>query len=53
MITIWFDGFCDGNPCGKGGIGVLIEKDGKELHTISEYIGEGECMTNNVAEYEA
>ena len=43
--------FCDGasrsNP-GEAAIGVSIEVDGKEIHTISRAIG---IASNNVAEY--
>lgn len=53
MIKIWFDGFCDGNPSGKCGIGAIIEKNEEVIHTFSRYLGEGADMTNNVAEYEA
>ena len=51
---IWFDGACEPiNPGGHGTWGIII-KQGKE--TIAHergYIGEGEGITNNVAEYTA
>lgn len=53
MIEAYFDGFCEGNPYGKAGAGAVIQKDGEIIHTISDYIGEGVGITNNVAEYEA
>ena len=46
---IYSDGASRGNP-GPSGIGAVIFKDGKVVHEIAKYIGEG---TNNVAEYEA
>ena len=52
MIEAYFDGFCD-TPYGKAGIGAVIQRGGEVIHTISDYIGEGEQITNNVAEYEA
>lgn len=49
-ITIYTDGGARGNP-GPAGVGaVILDEDGKELKTVSEYIGE---TTNNIAEYEA
>lgn len=53
MIELWFDGYCEPYPCGIGGIGLVIKQDDKDLHSISEHIGSGEGMSNNVAEYEA
>lgn len=53
MIEAYFDGFCEGNPYGKAGAGAVIQRDGEIIHTISDYIGEGGSITNNVAEYEA
>jgi len=50
MLIVYADGACRGNP-GPMGIGVSIQmKDGKEIETVSEAIGEG---TNNRAEYQA
>lgn len=53
MIQVWFDGCCKGNPYGKGGIGVVIKRDGKIIHTVSQYIGQGVNMSCNVAEHKA
>lgn len=53
MIELWFDGYCENNPYGDCGIGVVIKQDGKDLHSISEHIGKGQGMSSNVAEYEA
>ena len=47
MYNIFFDGACDPNP-GPCAFGVSIQKDGKEIDALAQYIGEG---TNNVAEY--
>lgn len=48
-LVIHTDGGSRGNP-GPAGIGVLIERGGKQLAAIGKYIGE---TTNNVAEYTA
>lgn len=47
--TAYCDGSCRPNP-GIMAIGAVIYKDDKEIHTVSEIIGEG---TSNVAEYSA
>lgn len=48
-IHLYSDGGARGNP-GPAAIGVVIEKDGEIIETISKYIGE---TTNNQAEYQA
>jgi len=48
-LIIHTDGGARGNP-GPAAIGVVIEKDGKVIHTFGQRIGES---TNNVAEYTA
>jgi len=53
MIKINFDGGCQPNPGGTASIGVVIEKDGVLIKKISAVLGEGEGMSNNVAEYVA
>ncbi len=49
MISVHIDGASRNNP-GPAGIGVLAQKDGKEVLQLAEYIGK---TTNNVAEYTA
>ncbi|MFA5098456.1 MAG: ribonuclease HI family protein [Candidatus Margulisiibacteriota bacterium] len=49
MISVHIDGASRNNP-GTAGIGVLAQKDGKEVLQLAEYIGK---TTNNVAEYTA
>lgn len=50
---IWFDGACEPyNPGGHGTWGIVIKHDDSEA-TDSGYIGEGDGVTNNVAEYTA
>lgn len=50
QAILFTDGASKGNP-GHSGVGcVLKDRDGKNLDTFSEYIGE---TTNNVAEYKA
>jgi ribonuclease HI len=52
-VTVWFDGACEpGNPGGHGTYGIVIEDDdGTTLATDRGYIGKGDGVTNNVAEY--
>lgn len=53
-LTVWFDGACEPvNPGGHGTYGIVIEQGGELIHEASGYLGDGEGMTNNVAEYEA
>lgn len=53
-VTLWFDGACEPvNPGGHGTYGIVIEQDEQIVHEERGYIGEGEGITNNVAEYEA
>jgi len=54
MITVHFDGLCHPrNPGGVAAYGYLIRRDGELIHQGLGVVGEGEGMTNNVAEYEA
>jgi ribonuclease HI len=52
-VTVWFDGACEPrNPGGHGTYGIVIEDDdGTMLATDGGYIGHGDGVTNNVAEY--
>jgi ribonuclease HI len=55
-LTAWFDGACEPqNPGGHGTYGIVIaaSDDGAILVTDRGYIGHGEGITNNVAEYTA
>lgn len=49
VLEIFTDGACSGNP-GEAGIGVVMNRDGKAVKTISKAIGQA---TNNIAEYSA
>ncbi len=56
MIEVWIDGLCEPvipaharTAC----FGYVIKKDGKVVDEGSGVIGEGQKMTNNVAEYSA
>ena len=49
MYTAYIDGGARGNP-GPAGIGIVLLKNNKIIHEISQYIGRS---TNNVAEYTA
>ena len=48
-FTLYIDGAASGNP-GPAGIGGVIIKNGEEVKTYSQAIGEA---TNNIAEYQA
>lgn len=53
-VTVRFDGACEPvNPGGHGTWGFVIEAGGDTLAKERGYIGEGEGITNNVAEYTA
>ena len=53
-IEVWFDGACEPvNPGGHGTYGYVVKKNGKTIKEQSGYIGKGEGITNNVAEYTA
>jgi ribonuclease HI len=55
-VTVWFDGACEPqNPGGHGTYGIVIAagEDGAMLVTDRGYIGHGDGITNNVAEYRA
>ncbi|MDM7933961.1 MAG: ribonuclease HI [Methanothrix sp.] len=53
MITVYFDGLCyPRNPGGAAAYGYLIYRDGRLIQKGCRVVGEGEGMTNNVAEYE-
>lgn len=47
----WFDGACEPNPGGHASYGVAVHVDGKVALSVGEYVGLGEGMTSNVAEY--
>jgi ribonuclease HI len=55
MISVWIDGLCQPkNPGGVGTWGVLVSVGVTgQTFQLSGVVGEGEGMTNNVAEYEA
>lgn len=50
MYEVYTDGSCKPSNPGYCGCGIVITKDGEEVHSISEYLGEG---TNNIAELTA
>ena len=52
MITVFFDGACEPvNPGGTASYGVIISRDGKEIHRETAIVCKGEEASNNVAEY--
>lgn len=52
MIIIYFDGLCEPrNPGGIATYGYVVYKDEKVIKKGCRAIGEGQGMTNNVAEY--
>lgn len=51
-IEVWYDGCCEPvNPGGNAAFGALIKIDGATVWTASRFIGAGQGMSNNVAEY--
>lgn len=51
---IWFDGACEPyNPGGHGTWGVVVKQGEETVAEARGYIGEGDGVTNNVAEYTA
>lgn len=51
---IWFDGACEPyNPGGHGTWGFVVKRDDATIARERGYIGEGDGVTNNVAEYTA
>lgn len=53
-IEIYFDGSCQPvNPGGRAGFGWIAYSDGQTIGQNYGFIGEGEAMSNNVAEYGA
>lgn len=52
-VELFFDGGCYGNPNGVATYGYVVYRDGMEVRKEQGVVGEGEGMTNNVAEYEA
>lgn len=52
MIRAWFDGLCEPkNPGGHAAYGYILKRDGNTVAEGHGYVGHGEGMTNNVAEY--
>lgn len=48
---VYFDGGCWPNPGGDATFGVFIEADGKVILREGFYIGQGDDLSSNVAEY--
>jgi len=52
MIQVWYDGACGpNNPGGHAGSGISIKENNQIIYQESYYLGYGETMSNNVAEY--
>jgi len=52
VIEAYFDGACEPvNPGGTAAYGVLIMQDDDVVFTNSHVVGDGDGMSNNVAEY--
>lgn len=53
MLIARFDGCClPRNPKGHTACACIVKRDGVEIYRASEYVGHGEGMTNNVAEFQ-
>ncbi len=54
MIEVFTDGLCmPVNPGGTATFGFEIRRDGRRIYEDCGVVGEGEKMSNNVAEYQA
>lgn len=54
MIEVYTDGLCmPVNPGGTATFGFEIRRDGRRIYEDCGVVGEGEKMSNNVAEYQA
>jgi ribonuclease HI len=52
MITAWFDGVCEPiNPGGHAAYGALVKVDDVVVWSEGKYVGFGDKISNNVAEY--
>lgn len=52
MIEGWFDGVCEPyNPGGHAAFGILLKVDGAPVVARAGYVGFGDQMSNNVAEF--
>lgn len=52
LVILYFDGACGPrNPCGHTSWGLVVKRGSRTLHEGSGYVGVGEGMSNNVAEY--
>ncbi len=52
MIKCWFDGVCEPkNPGGHGAYGTHIQFGSDESLNRGVYVGQGDAISNNVAEY--
>lgn len=52
MLLARFDGACNPNPKGHAAFACLITRDDEDVFRFSKYLGKGDEMTNNVAEFE-
>ncbi|PTD94092.1 ribonuclease H [archaeon SCG-AAA382B04] len=53
-MKLYFDGACEPkNPGGHGTYGFVVKEDDKIVKEGSDYLGKGDGITNNVAEYTA
>ena len=52
MLIARFDGACDPNPKGHASCACLITRGEEEVYRKARYIGYGDGMTNNVAEFQ-
>lgn len=53
MVELYCDGLCEPNPRGHATWGLVAFLNAKMIHKDHGYIGRGEGMSNNVAEYRA
>ena len=54
MISVYIDGLCKPvNPNGVATYGFVVYEDGKKISQKYDVVGEGDGMSNNLAEYAA
>jgi ribonuclease HI len=51
ILRGWFDGCCSPNPGGHAGAGAVVKRHGQTVLSKAVYLGQGEHLTHEIAEY--